>query len=262
MKVKIYQIDAFTDRLFGGNPAAVCPLKKWLPDELMQKIASENNLSETAFYVKNKNNYEIRWFTPTIEVDLCGHATLAAAYVIFECELKKNKKEILFYSKRSGNLLVTKEKDSLTLNFPIDKITYLKSSKKFAKCFSIQPKEIIQGKYDVMLVYENEEQIKNLVPNFEEIRLIPNRGIIVTAKGNEVDFVSRFFAPQSGINEDPVTGSAHTTLIPYWNKILNKNEFIAKQLSEREGFIKCKYLNERIEISGKAKLFLKGKIYI
>ncbi len=261
MKQKIYQVDAFTAEVFGGNPAAVCPLDKWLSDELLQKIAMENNLAETAFYVKKDNVYEIRWFTPTVEVDLCGHATLAAAFVLFNNEGHVGN-EINFFSHRSGKLNVCKKGEYLTLNFPTDVFEKAELSDILTAGFNIKPKEAYKGKTDYMFVFENEKEIKELVPNFEKINKIDVRGVIVTAKGNNVDFVSRFFAPQSGINEDPVTGSAHTTLTPYWSKQLNITELSAIQLSERKGYLNCKYLGDRVEISGLAKLYLIGEIFV
>jgi len=260
MKQKIYQVDAFTDKVFSGNPAAVCPLHKWLSDDLLQKIAMENNLAETAFYVKQGDEYHIRWLTPTVEVDLCGHATLATAYVLFNHENHAGN-EIHFYSQRSGKLKVTKHGDYLCLNFPTDVYESIDLFPELTKGFNIQPIEAVKGKTDYMLVFENESQIINLKPDFEIISKLDARGVIVTSKGDTFDFVSRFFGPQTGINEDPATGSAHTTLIPYWAKKLNKNELTSMQLSSRKGHFKCKYLSDRVEISGKAKLYLTGEIY-
>lgn len=259
MGQKIYQIDTFTDKVFSGNPAAVCPLDKWMNEDIMLKIAAENNLAETAFYVKKDNQFEIRWFTPTVEVDLCGHATLATAFVLFNHE-KYTENIIEFYSPRSGILTVTKNGDFLTLNFPADEFEQLTVSSEITNCFDLQPNLIFKGKSDFLFVYENENDIINIKPAFDEIAKLKGRGVIITAKGNEVDFVSRFFAPQVGIKEDPVTGSAHTTLTPYWAKQLNKTELKAIQLSGRRGYLHCKYLVERIEISGKAKLYLVGEI--
>lgn len=261
MKQKIYQVDAFTDKVFSGNPAAVCPLNQWLPDNILQNIAMENNLAETAFYVKQDNEYQIRWFTPTVEVDLCGHATLAAAFVLFNHE-NHLANEITFYSPRSGKLTVTKQNNYLTLNFPTDILEPINLFSELTTGFNLEPLEALKGKTDYMLVFEHENQIKSLIPNFAEIAKIKARGVIVTARGTHADFVSRFFGPQSGINEDPVTGSAHTTLIPYWAKKLNKTELTAIQLSERKGYLKCKHLNDRVEISGQAKLYLIGEIFV
>jgi len=260
-KYNLYQVDAFTETLFGGNPAAVCPLNKWLDDNLLQKIAMENNLAETAFYVKQDNQYEIRWFTPCIEVDLCGHATLAAAYVLFYHE---NHKEdyIQFYSPRSAKLVVKKTPNGLMLDFPVDEFCEVSISSEIISCFDKKPIEAYKGKTDYMLVYEKETDIIDIKPQLEFIAKLKARGVIITAKGSDVDFVSRFFAPQSGIIEDPVTGSAHTTLIPYWAEKLNKTELSAMQLSERKGYLQCKLSEERVEISGQAKLYLKGEIFI
>lgn len=261
MKQKIYQIDAFTDKIFSGNPAAVCPLEMWLSNELMQEIAIENNLAETAFYVKHDNFYEIRWFTPAAEVELCGHATLASAFAIFNLE-NYQKQTIHFFSPQSGDLFVQKKGDLLTLNFPTDQIQQVEINDAMKSAFDIEPKIVFRGKTDYMFVFENEIQIKSIKPNLQNIAQLDAKGLIITAKGNEADFVSRFFAPQLKIDEDPVTGSAHTTLTPYWSKVLNKTEMEAIQLSERKGFLHCKYLGERVEISGKAKLYMIGEIFI
>lgn len=261
MKQKIYQIDAFADSVFSGNPAAVCPLDQWLSDDILQKIAMENNLAETAFYVKQGDQYQIRWFTPTIEVDLCGHATLAAAYVLFNHENHKGD-SIHFYSPRSGTLTVTKKGELLTLNFPTDVFEQVDLSAEITNGFDIKPQSAFKGKTDYLLVFNTEDEIRKLRPAFDVIAGLKVRGIIVTAPGNHVDFVSRFFAPQSGINEDPVTGSTHTTLTPYWAKRLNKTELTAMQLSDRKGHLLCSYLGDRVEISGQGKLYLTGEIYL
>lgn len=261
MKLKIYQVDAFTDKVFGGNPAAVCPLDHWLDDKLMQKIAMENNLAETAFYVKSGNEYQLRWYTPTVEVDLCGHATLAAAFVLFNFENHPGS-QINFLSPHSGKLTVTKQDDLLTLNFPADTVEPVEPFKALTDGFNILPVEILKGKTDYLLVFRNEKEITEIIPQFNKIALLNARGVIVTAHGNSVDFVSRFFAPQSGVNEDPVTGSAHTTLTPYWAKELGKNELTAVQLSKRKGYLNCKLLDNRVEISGRARLYLKGEIKV
>jgi PhzF family phenazine biosynthesis protein len=261
MTIKLYQIDAFADKVFSGNPAAVCPLDAWLPDALMQKIAMENNLAETAFYVKKDHYYELRWFTPAVEVDLCGHATLAAAFVLFNYE--NHKEDIIhFFSPRSGELTVTKNGEFLSLNFPTDTIQQVPLTEELMKGFDRKPNSAWKGKTDYMLVFDREEDILHLKPSFDVIAKIESRGIIVTAPGNQVDFVSRFFGPQVGINEDPVTGSAHTTLTPYWAARLGKTELTAIQLSTRQGHLKCRHLNERTEISGKGKLYLIGEISI
>ena len=260
MTYKIYQVDAFTDQLFGGNPAAIVPLTEWTDEKLMQKIAAENNLSETAFYVRKDDQFEIRWFTPLSEVNLCGHATLGSAYVIFNCEDYKEN-EIPFFSHRSGELKVKKNGDWLDLTFPADEVKEVTITPDLVSCFDKKPKAAFKGKTDYMLVFETEKEIQEIQPNFEKISKYA-RGIIVTAKGNSVDFVSRFFAPQVGVNEDPVTGSAHTTLIPYWSKQLGKIELVAQQLSKRGGYLKCKNLDGKVLISGQGKLYLKGEIFV
>ena len=261
MPQPIYQVDAFTNAVFFGNPAAVCPLKAWLDDVTLQRIAMENNLAETAFYVKHEEAYEIRWFTPTIEVDLCGHATLAAAFVLFNYE-GHQENTIRFTSKHSGELSVTRRGEWLTLNFPTDRIEEIEIPGQIGKCFNLQPQLAFRGKTDYVLLYSNEEDIINLTPIFTEISKLKVRGVIVTARGNKTDFVSRFFAPQSGVDEDHVTGSAHTTLIPLWSERLDKIELTATQLSGRRGYLRCKYLNDRVEISGQCKLYLIGEIYL
>ena len=261
MKQKIYQVDAFTDKLFCGNPAAVCPLESWLSDDLMQKIAQENNLSETAFFVREGRYYNIRWFTPTVEVDLCGHATLATAWVLFNAE-KHEGNSILFRTIRSGDLVVTRKDDLLVMNFPADVIEPADLTPELAGCFDISPLSVYKGKTDYMFIFENQGEIENLKPDFNKLAKINCRGIIVTARGRNSDFVSRFFGPQSGVNEDPVTGSAHTTLTPFWAKKLGKNEMTAIQISERKGYLMCDNKGERIEISGSCRLYMKGEIYI
>lgn len=261
MELKIYQVDAFSKEAFSGNPAAVCPLKTWLEDDLLQKIAAENNLSETAFYISNNDHYELRWFTPTTEVDLCGHATLATAHVLFENEGHKGD-IIRFHSPRSGDLQVQKLGNQLSLNFPADPVTAIAVSKDIQQAFSIPPAGAFRGKTDIMLVYHSEEDIKNLVADIPAVNLLDARGVIVTARGNQVDFVSRFFAPQAGVDEDPVTGSAHTTLTPYWSSVLDKKQLVARQISARKGYLHCEDRGERVIISGEARLYLEGKIYI
>ena len=261
MKYSIYQVDAFTEKNFGGNPAAVVPLEKWPDEKIMQNIAMENNLAETAFFVKEGANFHIRWFTPGVEVDLCGHATLAAAFVLFNC-LNSDGNEVIFNS-RSGQLEVKKsENNLLTLDFPSDVFEEIKIFPELVSGFNIHPLKAYKGKTDYLLIYESEEQVKDLHPDFRLVAKLNARGVIVSSTGNEVDFVSRFFAPQCGIDEDPVTGSAHTTLAPYWSRILGKNEMTAVQISKRKGFLRCCVKGERVEISGKGKLYLKGEIFI
>lgn len=261
MKQKIYQVDAFTDKVFAGNPAAVCPLDHWLPDEILQKIALENNLAETAFYVKKEDHYELRWFTPTVEVDLCGHATLATAFVFFNHE-NFNGNVLQFHTRKSGILTVSNNDGWLTLNFPSDSIKQIDLSDEINACFDIQPTKFFEGRTDYMVVFNEEDEVRNVIPSIEKIIKLKARGVIITAKGKNVDFVSRFFGPQVGVNEDPVTGSAHTTLTPYWAKELGKTDLTAMQLSSRGGYLKCKYLDERVEISGQGRLYMIGEIFI
>jgi PhzF family phenazine biosynthesis protein len=261
MSQKIYHIDAFADKVFSGNPAAVCPLEQWLSDEILQKIAMENNLAETAFYVKKGDVYELRWFTPALEVDLCGHATLASAFVLFNYE-NYREKSIQFLTLRSGILTVSKEGELFTLNFPTDELKPVELNAELSAGFNIRPEFAFKGKTDYMLVFENEAQIKEVEVNYQAISKINCRGIIITAKGDKVDFVSRFFAPAAGVNEDPVTGSAHTSLTPYWAKRLDKNNLTALQLSARKGYLQCRYLNDRVEISGEGRLYLIGEIFL
>ena len=261
MKCKIYQVDAFTDRLFSGNPAAVCILDTWISDEMMQSIANENNLAETAFVVPVEQDFEIRWFTPTVEVDLCDHATLATALVLFNIHNYPNSL-IRFHSPKSGLLAVEKKNDMLFLDFPTDRIEKLTDeySATLEKCIGIKPVELYKGKTDYIAVIDNENSLRNIQPDFNEISKLKARGLIVTAKGDNVDFVSRFFAPQSGINEDPVTGSAHTSLLPLWSKKIGRNRLIASQLSKRGGQLVCELKNDRCLIGGKARLYLTGEL--
>jgi PhzF family phenazine biosynthesis protein len=259
MKLPIYQIDAFADAPFKGNPAAVCPLKKWLPDNILQSIAEENNLAETAFYVKKGSHYHLRWFTPTTEVDLCGHATVAAAFVLFEFENFKGK-EITFDS-RSGELRVAREKNLITLDFPKQTITPCKIPNQLTEALGVKPRELYRG-MDYMAVFNHEDDVIAIKPNFNLFKGLDLRGVIVTAPGEKVDFVSRFFAPNFGINEDPVTGSAHCALAPYWSEKLKKNPLTARQLSKRGGSLRCEVKGDRVFISGKAVPYLEGFIHV
>ncbi|MDF1517553.1 MAG: PhzF family phenazine biosynthesis protein [Lutibacter sp.] len=258
--MNIYQVDAFTNKVFKGNPAAVCPLEKWISADLMQAIAEENNLSETVFFVKNGNSFDIKWFTPTCEVDLCGHATLAAAHIIFT-ELNYKENQLTFNSK-SGKLTVTKNRDWYTLNFPSEEIEEIETPELLKQGLNVPVLKSYKGKGKLLVELENETVIKNLKPAFNLLAQIETNVTIVTSKGNQVDFVSRVFAPKLGINEDPVTGSAHTLLIPYWAKKLHKTNLEAVQLSKRTGYLKCEYLNDRVEMSGQAVTYLKGQLII
>jgi len=260
MELKIYQVDAFAEKVFEGNPAAVIPLGEWLPDELMQKIGHENNLSETAFFLKEGDGFHIRWFTPTVEVDLCGHATLASAHVLFN-HLGFKGKEIEFNS-RSGILRVTKDRDLIQLDFPASYLVRMETPPALTAALNIQPVECWQGVEDIFLVYEHENDIRNLKPNFKKLAEVPTRGVIVTAKGEEADFVSRFFAPAVGVNEDPVTGSAHTMLVPYWTVNLGKKVLHGRQISERGGNLYCEEKGPRVYIAGRAVTYRIGQIFI
>lgn len=254
-----YQVDAFTNNVFSGNPAAVIPLNYWLDDKLMQNIAMENNLSETAFFVKKDDHFHIRWFTPKSEVDLCGHATLASAFVIFNFIEKYE--EIKFES-RSGELFVSYFNDMFTLNFPPrDPKLIEKEQEDLIQLFPINPIEILFDK-SFLLVFENEDQILNMNFDIRKLLNFNTHGLIITARGNEVDFVSRFFAPDVGIDEDPVTGYAHTILTPYWSKKLGKMKMTAEQVSKRGGKLICEFKDYRVYISGNAVLYSKSEIYI
>ncbi|MBU1011896.1 MAG: PhzF family phenazine biosynthesis protein [Bacteroidetes bacterium] len=259
MKIKIYQIDAFSDQVFRGNPAAVCILDYWLDESTMQLIAAENNLAETAFVVKEGKNYAIRWFTPNTEVDLCGHATLAAAHVLFKYYHYKSS-TIKFDTKKSGILIVRKDRKKIELDFPADQIEKVATPDILVKALGCKPIETYKGKTDYMLIFDAQSTIELLKPDFRLLNKIKARGIIVSAKGEIVDFVSRFFAPQVGIDEDPVTGSAHTTLAPYWANKLNKTALKAQQLSKRKGELECVWDGDRVKISGHAVTYLIGEI--
>lgn len=256
----IYQIDAFTDKLFSGNPAAIIPLDAWPDDALMQSIALENNLAETAYVVPEGNDFRIRWFTPAVEVDLCGHATLAAAYVMFS-ELGHTADTIRFQS-RSGWLSVRRDGTWLTLDFPADKIRPLEVTPGMKKCTTANILEAYQGRSDYMFVLSDQKTVKESHFDLLAIAALGHRGVIFTSEGAGVDFVSRFFAPAFGIPEDPVTGSAHTTLTPYWATRLGKKKLVAKQVSPRGGDLKCELSGDRVLISGQAILFMKGNVRI
>lgn len=258
MRIPIYKINTFTNEQFKGNLAAVCPLEKWIEDDLMQNIAAENNLSETAFFVKKDDEYDLRWFTPTGEIDLCGHATLASAHVIFTY-LDEGTVNIKFNTK-SGILEVFKEKNLLTMIFPSREGKKCEAPEALIEGLGKDIKEVYKSR-DYMVVLETEEEILNLKPNMEQLKKLDSF-VIVTAKGREADFISRFFAPNAGIDEDPVTGSAHCTLVPYWKKVLNKNEFTALQLSQRGGKLYCADLGDAVKISGEVVVYLEGYINV
>lgn len=259
MEIPIYQVDAFTASVFSGNPAAVCPLQAWLPDSKLQAIAAENNLAETAFLLRNGGNFELRWFTPVCEVDLCGHATLASAYVLFH-ELGEPGNTLRFDTK-SGELSVRRENGRLVLNFPARPPQPIAASPKLLSALGGNPTEVFAAR-DYLVCYASEEEVKTLSPDMEAVKKLDRFACIVTAPGRECDFVSRFFAPAKGIPEDPVTGSAHCTLIPYWASRLGKTTLLARQISARGGELFCKLAGDRVEIAGRAVLFLRGTISI
>jgi PhzF family phenazine biosynthesis protein len=259
MQIPLYQVDAFTSDVFGGNPAAVCPLEYWLEDKLLQKIAQENNLSETAFFVDRGEFYQIRWFTPQIEVDLCGHATLASAFVIMN-SLNSSLNDIVFGSAR-GELKVSRNDDMYSLDFPAHIPVACEAPENLLRAMDIIPEKVLASDY-YMVVYKSESDIRQLNPYMKLLKELDRMGVIVTAPGENVDFVSRFFAPAVGIPEDPVTGSAHCTLIPYWSKVLNKKKLHAYQVSERGGEIFGIDKGDRVTITGKAVQYLEGTITI
>lgn len=262
MKLKIYQVDAFTDKLFGGNPAAIVPLNEWLPDATLQKIAAENNLAETAFFLPSpqgsQGHYHLRWFTPENEVDLCGHATLASAFVLFNIE-KYSGNKISFDSK-SGILTVTKTGDLFTLDFPAYKIAPVEATNDVLDAIGKIPAEVLKMNNDLLLVYHDQLTIQMLKPDFGKLKRCAARAVLVTAPSDETDFVYRFFAPKMGIDEDPATGSAQCSLISYWSARLNKPALNSIQLSQRKGFFNGELKGDRVEISGKAVLYMKGEI--
>ncbi len=258
MELTLYQVDAFTSELFGGNPAAVVPLEQWLPDDLMQRIAAENNLSETAFFVERDGVYNIRWFAPLIEIPLCGHATLASAHVLFE-HLDYGANEIHFKCS-VGDLKVRKTEAGITMNFPSQTLESESPNEKLSAALGKKILETYSNGVNCIAVLESQSDVESCEPNFSALKEFEFRSINVTAPGEQVDFVSRFFAPKIGIDEDPVTGSAHTRLIPFWSKRLGKTSLSATQLSPRKGELNCSYLEDRVEMSGEAKTYLIGKI--
>ena len=261
MRLSIYQIDAFTDEVFKGNPACVVPLKEWLPDQTLLNIAQENAVAETAYFIRTKDRFHLRWFTPDIEMDLCGHATLASAFTIIE-HLDYQGNEVVFDT-LSGELRVTKDDGLLSLNFPSRKPQKAALPNPIRDAISIQPVEVLKAR-DYVLVYKQEEDVRGIRVDrntFDQLNLDPG-GVIITAPGNESDFVSRFFTPQATILEDPVTGSAHCSLIPYWSEQLGKIHLSAIQLSERQGKLSCQDLGDRVIISGHARTYMQGEIQI
>jgi len=262
MRIPLYQVDAFTNHLFGGNPAAVCPLEQWLEDDILQNIAAENNLSETAYFVARKDGYELRWFTPEIEMDLCGHATLASAHVLFEY-LGHTADSIKFVSPKSGELLVTKDDQNfISLNFPTNTAQPIEKTGRVAKALGAEPIAIYKSSRDLLALFGSEDEVLVLQPDFELMKRLDGLGLIATAKGDDVDFVCRFFGPKAGIYEDPVTGSAYCTLAPFWSERLDKKEMNALQLSKRRGNVVCKWEGDRVLIKGKAVTYMIGEIIL
>lgn len=257
MKIPIYQVDAFSDRPFRGNPAAVCPLETWLPEETLQAIAAENNLSETAFFVPNGDAFHLRWFTPAVEVDLCGHATLASAHVLWMHLGYVGDK--LDFDTRSGRLSVTREGTRLALDFPSRPPQACAVDENLVPALGHQPLQVL-GARDYLVVYASEREVRSLHPEMTRLSQIDRFAAIVTAPGEDCDFVSRFFAPAKGVPEDPVTGSAHTTLIPYWSRRLKKTKLHARQISARGGELFCEDRGDRVSIAGHAVTFLTGAI--
>lgn len=259
MELPLYQIDAFASSIFRGNPAAVCPLEQWLPDEIMQSIAAENNLAETAFYVRKGDRYSIRWFTPTVEVDLCGHATLATASVILGIRQEIPGKRVVFDSK-GGELAVERDGEIYALDFPARPPKEC-SVLDLEEALGAKPSAVL-GSSDCMSVFETEDQVRALRPAMDKLAAIDWFAFIATAPGRDCDFVSRFFAPNQGIPEDPVTGRAHTTLIPYWSRRLGKKKMFARQISQRGGELWCEDRGERVGIAGRAIRYLEGRIQV
>lgn len=259
MELPIFQVDAFSGAVFSGNPAAICPLEEWLPDRTLQSIAAENNLAETAYFVRNGGNYHLRWFTPACEVDLCGHATLASAYVLFH-ELNEPDERVRFDTK-SGELVVRREGELLVMDFPSRPPKPIEPDPNLARALGGNPVEILAAR-DYLVRYTSEDEVLRLSPDMQALTGIDRFAFIVTAPSSDCDFVSRFFAPAKGIPEDPVTGSAHCTLIPYWANQLGKTTLHARQVSRRGGELFCKLVGDRVEIAGYAALFLRGRITV
>jgi PhzF family phenazine biosynthesis protein len=261
MRLPIYQVDAFADKLFGGNPAAICPLPEWLPDATMQAIAAENNLAETAFFVREGADYALRWFTPAVEVDLCGHATLASAHIVFSF-LEPKRQSVNFQTLKAGTLSVARHADLLVMDFPARPPAPVEAPAGLLAALGGKPREVHKAR-DHLVVYGSAAEVLALTPDFGALGKVDCWAAIVTAPGdNGVDFVSRFFAPPQGIDEDPATGSSHCTLVPYWAKRLAKTELEARQLSRRGGALRCAMRGDRVSIGGRAVLYLEGQITV
>jgi len=260
MNVPIYQVDAFSSKLFGGNPAAICPLDEWLSDATLQSIAAENNLAETAYYVPKDGGFHLRWFTPGVEVDLCGHATLAAAHVIMDIRREVPDGRVAFDSK-SGELIVNRDGDLYALDFPARPPVETAFDDKLIDALGAKPTMVL-GARDYLCVFDTEADVRAVKPNMEKLAAIDRFATIITAPGTDCDFVSRFFAPAKGVPEDPVTGSAHCTLIPYWAKRLGKTKLFARQVSPRGGELWCEHRGDRVTIAGRAVKYLEGTIVV
>jgi PhzF family phenazine biosynthesis protein len=260
MKIPIYYLDAFTEELFSGNPAAVI-FSDIEDSKLMQQIAAENNLSETAFINNSDNKYSIRWFAPGCEIDLCGHATLASAYIYFQY-INSGATTFEVNSIKHKNLKVTKDEDLLYLDFPVDKLIEQNNYNEIEEMIGVRPMYICKGRDDYLAILKSQTNVENLNPDFIKLKYLDSRGLIVSAQGNDCDFVSRCFFPRTGVNEDPVTGSAHTSLVAYWAKTLNKDTFIARQLSNRGGDLNCQLIDKRVLIGGKVVEYMQGYISV
>ena len=262
MQIPLYQVDAFTSRLFSGNPAAVCPLEEWLPEGTMQAIAAENNLAETAFFVPQRDGYLLRWFTPTVEVELCGHATLASGYVVTEI-LARGLRSVAFDTLKAGRLVVTREGELLAMDLPAWSPEAQPANPRVLAALGAEPAESHIARGRTLAVYHNAEDVAALRPDFAAMRRVPEANVIATAPGYDgVDFVSRYFAPNHGVDEDPVTGSAHCVLTPYWAARLGKPRLNARQISARGGELICTLRGDRITIAGHAVLYLEGTIRV
>lgn len=261
MRLPIFKINAFTSVYRGGNPAGVCPLSAWLPDESMQSIARENGYSETAFFVQNGEGYDLRWFTPGCEVDLCGHATLATAFALKSC--MGQSRDIYRFNTRSGLIGVESDGEIFVLDMPVAKFSPVTAPACIVEGLGVNPKEVYKGQ-DYMVVLSSAEEVAALRPNYTLLQQVEARGVIVTARGDgDVDFVSRWFGgPEVGIDEDPVTGSAHCMLVPYWSQVLAKRQLVAKQVSERGGDLRCELAGDRVKVGGRAVLYLSGEIHL
>jgi PhzF family phenazine biosynthesis protein len=261
MRLPIYQVDAFADKLFGGNPAAICPLPQWLPDATMQAIAAENNLAETAFFVREGADYTLRWFTPAVEVDLCGHATLASAHIVFSF-LEPKRESVNFQTLKAGTLSVARDDDLLVMDFPSRPPAPVEAPAGLLAALGGKPHEVLKAR-DHLVVYGSAAEVLALTPDFAALGKVDCWAAAATAPGEDgVDFVSRFFAPRQGIDEDPATGSSHCTLVPYWAKRLGKTELNARQLSQRGGTLHCQLRGDRVSIGGRAVLYLEGQITV